>query len=190
MIRALMLGLVFAFGVQANATFNTDFAVQFAEQAVLNQVEAAGLNLKKGDSATYNLNMAIIQGSLVMSVYDIVADGVWIHQDIDMSFAGKQKMEMLIDPATGQTKKLIVNGKEEKLPEAGDMELIENKEDTVTVPAGTFTCFYIKALDKKNNKEVQQWVNLRDIPVFGMVKSIAQSQLGPVTIELKSFRKQ
>lgn len=189
MIRAMMLGLVLTLGVQANATIFTDLAAHVGQQAIMSQVEAQGLNFKKGESATYSLDMSIIKGSMVMSVFDIVADGVWIHQDVDMSFAGKQKMEILLDPNTGETKKLIVNGKEEKLPEAGEIELIDSREETIKVPAGTFTCFYIKALTKKDNKEMQQWVNLKDVPVFGMVKSIMQSQFGPVTMELSSFKK-
>lgn len=174
-------------GLNAQASVFTEIGNQVAQQAVLSQVEATGLNLKKGDVANYNLNMSIIQGSMVMLVHDIIAEGVWIHQDVDLSFAGKQKMEILIDPNTGETKKLIVNGKEEKIPETGDIEVIETKEDTITVPAGKFTCLYIKA--KTKDGEAQQWVNMKDVAVFGMVKSIMQSQMGPVTIELTSFKK-
>lgn len=188
MIRNLTIALMMTLGLSANASVLTDLGTQIAQQTILSQVESTALNFKKGDSANYNLNMSIIQGTMVMSVHDIVADGVWIHQDVDMSFAGKQKMEILIDPNTGETKKLIVNGKEEKIPDQGDVELIETKEETIRVPAGQFTCLYIKAKTKEG--EAQQWVNLKEVPVFGMVKSIMQSQLGPVTIELTSFKKQ
>ena len=62
--------------------------------------------------------------------------------------------------------------------------------EKVTVPAGTFDTIYIKIKDKANNDQIsEQWVNPRDIPLSGMVKSLADSQLGKVTIELTSFKK-
>ncbi|MBX2995628.1 MAG: hypothetical protein KF681_12425 [Bdellovibrionaceae bacterium] len=157
----------------------------------MSDVTPAGFNFKKGDEANYNLNMSIIKGSMKMLVMDIVADGVWIQQLVDLGFAGKQDMQQLIDPNTGEIKKLIVNGKEQAPPKTGDVEVIDSKEDTVTVPAGTFTCLYIKAKVTQDGKasEAQQWVNPKEVPVFGMVKMITQSQLGPVTVELLSFKR-
>lgn len=187
MIRSLTIALMLTLGLNANANVFSDLAVQIGHKTVLSQVETLGLNLKKGDSANFTIDMSIIQGTMVMSVYDIVAEGAWIHQDVDMSFAGKQKIEILLDPNTGETKRLIVNGKEEKVPDAGDMEIIETKEETISVPAGSFVCLYIKAKTKEG--EAQQWVNIKEVPVFGMVKAIMQSQFGPVTIELTSFKK-
>jgi hypothetical protein len=187
MIRNLTIALMLTLGLNAHASVFTEIGTFTAQQAVMGQVETAGLNLKKGDTANFSLNMSIIQGTMVMAVHDIVADGVWIHQNVDMSFAGKQKIEILIDPNTGETKKLIVNGKEEKTPDQGDVEVIETKEETISVPAGQFTCLYIKV--KTKDGEAQQWVNMKQVPVFGMVKSIMQSQFGPVTIELTSFKK-
>lgn len=186
-MKMVSVVLLMTAGFTAKADFATDLAINAGRQLVLSQADTYGLNFKKGDRADYSLNMGFIQGTMIMSVYDIVAEGVWLHQDVDMSFAGKQKIEILIDPNTGETKKLIVNGKEQQIPDRGDMEVIESKEDTVRVPAGQFVCLYIKV--KTKDGEVEQWVNLKEIPVMGMVKSIMPSQLGPVTIELTSFQK-
>lgn len=187
MARMFFTSLMICFGLQAQASVN-DTLVLWGAKTVQN-AETLGLDFKKGESANYSLNMGFIQGSMIMSVYDIVADGVWIHQDVDLSFAGKQKMELLIDPNTGEIKKLIVNGKQEQIPERGEMEVVETREENLTVPAGTFATVYFKVLDKSQNQTIQQWVNLKDIPVFGMVKSISPSQFGEVVIELTSFRK-
>lgn len=189
MLRSMVLSLTMLLGLNAHASVFTDIASQVVQQSVFADVEAQGLNFKKGDSASYNLNMSIIQGTMVISVYDIVAEGVWLHQDMELGFAGKQKIETLLDPNTGEIKRVIVNGKDEKIPQ-NNMEVVDTREENVTVPAGNFTCLYIKAIDKSNNNsEAQQWVNLKQVPVMGLVKSIAQSQLGPVTIELTSFKK-
>ncbi|PIS10164.1 MAG: hypothetical protein COT73_10880 [Bdellovibrio sp. CG10_big_fil_rev_8_21_14_0_10_47_8] len=59
----------------------------------------------------------------------------------------------------------------------------------MTVPAGTFTCLYIRAKDSEKNQEIQQWINPKLIPVLGMAKSIVPSQMGEVVLELTSFKK-
>jgi hypothetical protein len=97
----------------------------------------------------------------------------------------------LIDPNTGEIKKYIVNGKEQAPPERGDIEIIEQKEDTVQVPAGRFTCVYIKANIQAQGQTAvaEQWINPREVAVMGLVKMVTQTQLGPMTAVLTSFKK-
>lgn len=170
---------------------NTISEAIFASQqaAIQGGVVTEGLNWKVGDECNYKLNMGgFINGTMKMSVREIGPDGIWLVQDVDLMIQ-KQKIEALIDPNTGALKKLIVNGKEEAPPKT-DYELVEQKEDKVTVPAGTFDAIYLKIKDKANNGAIsEQWVNPRDIPIAGMLKSLADSQLGKVTIELTSFKK-
>lgn len=152
-------------------------------------VVTQGLNWKVGQENNYKLNMGgFINGSMKMYVREIAADGIWMVQDVDLMIQ-KQKIEILIDPNTGAIKKMMIDGKEQAPPKA-DYEIVEQKEDHVTVPAGSFDAIYIKVKDKANNGQIsEQWVNPRDIPLSGMVKSLADSQLGKVTIELTSFKK-
>jgi hypothetical protein len=98
-----------------------------------------------------------------------------------------QNCEMVMNPNTGETTKFECNGQAQDPGDASDIEVIETKEDTVKVPAGTFVCLYIKA--KTQGQEVQQWINPKEVPVMGMVKSIMPSQMGEVTVELASFKK-
>jgi hypothetical protein len=193
MFRALVMAAALFVGVSASARPNTivDVASMIGQQAVMS-VEAQGFNFVKGDTSNYSVNMGFIKGTMKMLVMDIVSDGVWIQQLMDLGFAGKQDIQQLIDPNTGEIKKMIVNGKEQAPPQSeGAPELIDSKEDTVKVPAGTFTCLYIKAKVKQNGQDtvVEQWVNPKQVPVFGMVKMIAPSQLGNVTVELTSFKR-
>lgn len=192
MIRNLLLAAGLFFAVNATANVNPFNVAVNASQKVMADVIAQGFNFVKGDAADYKLNMGgFINGTMKMSVADVGADGVWIHQDMDLGFAGKQNIQELIDPNTGEIKKMIVNGKEQAPPEPGDVEVIDSKEDTIRVPAGTFTCFYIKAKVTQDGKvsNVEQWIDLKDIPVMGLVKTVMDSQLGPVTIELTSFKR-
>ena len=123
-----------------------------------------------------------------MYVREVVADGIWMVQDIDLQIQ-KQKVEVLLDPSNGQIKKMIVNGKEQTPPKA-DFELIDQKEDKVTVPAGTFEVIYLKIKDNANKGQIsEQWVNPRDIPLSGMAQTKADTQMGKMTMQLTSFKK-
>ena len=180
--------VVVAASAQAHNTVSESiFASQQA--AIQDGVVTQGLNWKVGDESNYKLNMGgFINGTMKMSVREIGADGIWLVQDVDLMIQ-KQKIEVLIDPNTGAIKKMIVNGKEQAPPKA-EYEVLEQKEDKVTVPAGTYDAIYIKIKDKANNDAIsEEWVNPRDIPLSGMIKSLADSQLGKVTIELTSFKK-
>ncbi len=161
-----------------------------AQQAAIHDgVVTQGLNWKVGDENNYKLNMGgFLNGTMKMSVREIGADGIWLVQDVDLMIQ-KQKIEVLLDPNTGAIKKMLVNGQEQTPPKP-DYEVLEQKEDKVTVPAGTYDAIYIKIKDKAQNNAIsEQWINPRDIPISGMLKSLADSQLGKVTIELTSFKK-
>lgn len=171
------------------STLSASTVTQIGIEALSGSTGAFGLNLAEGDEANYSMDMGFIQGSMQMLVRKFEAQGVWIDQNVNMGGFGQQKIEVLLDPATGEIKQIIANGQQQQIPQRGNMEVVETREETISVPAGTYTCVYIKVLDKSKNQEAQQWVNLRDIPVFGMVKSIAQSNFGPVTLQLTSFTK-
>ncbi len=155
---------------------------------VLSENEALGVNWKVGDQNSYSLDMGFIKGSMVMTVAEIGDDGIWLNQDMDLGFAGKQQARALIDPNTGEVKKLIVNGQEQQVPKQ-NVEIIETKEDKITVPAGTFECIFVRLRDKDQNKDIQTWINPRQIPISGMLKTIQPGQFGDVTLLLKSFKK-
>lgn len=189
MFKSLIVAASMVVAVSANA-YNTVAESLFASQQT--QIQAAvvtqGLNWKVGQENNYKLNMGgFINGTMKMSVREITADGIWMVQDVDLMIQ-KQKIEALIDANTGAVKKMLVNGKEQQPPKS-DFEVVEQKEDHITVPAGSFDTIYIKVKDKANNGQIsEQWVNPRDIPLSGMAKSLADSQLGKVTIELTSFK--
>lgn len=155
---------------------------------LMSSVHNMGLNWKVGDQNNYSLDMGFIKGGMVMTVNSIGDDGIWLDQDMDLGFAGKQQAKALIDPNTGEVKKLIVNGKEQEIPKQ-NVEIVETKEDKITVPAGTFDCIFVRLHDKDNNNDIQTWINPREIPISGMLKTIQPGQFGDVTLLLKSFKK-
>lgn len=190
MVKSFIVAAALVVSTSAQA-YNTVAEALFASQQanIQEAVVTFGLDWKVGQENNYKLNMGgFLNGTMKMYVREIIADGIWMVQDVDLSIQ-KQKVEVLIDPSNGQIKKMLVNGKEQEPPKS-DFELIDQKEDRVTVPAGTFDAIYLKIKDNANNGQIaEQWVNPRDIPLSGMLQSKADSQFGKVTIQLTSFKK-
>jgi hypothetical protein len=190
MFKSLILVAALVVSTSAQAS-NSIGMFLFQKQIVQIQgvIKAQGLNWHVGDTNNYKLNMGgFINGTMKMYVREIAADGIWMNQDVDLMIQ-KSKIEVLLNPANGEVIKMIVDGKEQAAPK-NDVEVVDQKEATITVPAGTFKTIYLKIKDNANNGSTSEmWVNPRDIPLSGMAKSLADSQLGKVTIELQSFEK-
>lgn len=189
MFKSLIAAAVLAVSVTSHA-YTTVAEAVFVTQLphIQGVIVTQGLNWKVGQENNYKLSMGgFLNGTMKMFVREIGADGIWMVQDIDLSIQ-KQKVEVLIDPNNGQIKKMLVNGKEQEPPKT-DFEIIDQKEDHITVPAGSFDTIYIKVKDNANKGQItEQWVNPRDIPLSGMAQSKSDSQFGKVTIQLTSFK--
>ncbi len=147
----------------------------------------AGLNWKVGDRASYNLDMGgFIKGKSENSVREETATGFWMVQDVDLMIQ-KQKIEALVNKTNGQIEKLLVNGQEQSLPKK-DTEIVEMKESSITVAAGSFECIYAKIRDKSDGKITEAWVNPKVVPMAGMLKAVADSQFGKVVQEVTSMQ--
>jgi len=189
MFKAIIAALGLAVTVQAQAAPTVFDVVRNVQQAaIMDQAHTQGLDWKVGDQNDYTLDMGFIKGSMTMKMREITNDGFWMDQDMDLGFAGKQQAQILLDPNTGEIKKMLVNGQEQQVPKQ-NVEIVEVVEDHITVPAGTFDCIHARIKDKDNNQETNAWINPQLIPLSGMLKTIQPSQFGQVTVELKSYHK-
>ena len=189
MVKSILVAAALVVSASAHASTSVGESIFAAQASQIKQaVMTEGLNWKVGDQCDYKLNLGgFLNGTMIMSIREVTADGTWMVQDVDLQIQ-KQKIEALIDTNTGEIKKLLVDGKEQAVPK-NDIEIVDQKQEQVTVPAGTFDSIHITIKDKANNGDLsEQWVNPRDIPIAGMVKSLANSQIGKVTIELTSFK--
>lgn len=191
MFKTLIAVLGFAFAVNAQAAPSIlDTLIDVQANAIM-EAHAQGLDWKVGDSSNFDLNIGgFIKGSMVMSVTSVGADGIWMDQDADLGFAGKQKIQTLIDQNTGAIKKIISNGQEQQIPKQ-DLEVIDTKEEKITVPAGTFDSIHVTAHDKASSDKgnIDVWLNPQAVPVGGTLKQTAPTQFGLMTLTLKSFKK-
>jgi hypothetical protein len=194
MFKAILAVLSFTLATHAQAALNNTTIVADAMIQAQNEFLKDGIRIKApdwkvGDENDYNMNIGtFLKGTMVMKVREVGVDGIWMDQDMDLGFAGKITTSALIDPNTGEIKKLLVNGKEQAVPKQ-NIEVVEATEDHITVPAGTFDCIHARLLDKDTNKESNVWMNPQLIPLSGMLKTIQPTQLGNMTVELKSFHK-
>jgi hypothetical protein len=148
------------------------------------------LNWKVGDKADYKLSMGFIKGTMNTIVREEIDKGFWVNQDMDLGFMGKQKVEILFDKFTGAVLEMRVNGEKQDAPDPGDVEIIETRGEKVTVPAGTFEALYAKVKETKNNQVSEVWINPDVVPINGMIKTLSNSQMGKVTVELTAYKKQ
>ncbi len=194
MLKKLVLAVSALLAFQANAlSLNINiFDAGDLSTKILDQVEVSKIPFTVGDTANYSLNLGgFLEGTMDMLVREETSEGFWLEQNIDLMIQ-KQKVETLIDAETGQVKKILVDGQEQKMEEGGKSEIVESRPDTVTVPKGTFECSYIKIrnTDKQGQStEAELWLNPEIVPIVGLIKQVAQSQIGPVTVELTDFKK-
>lgn len=147
---------------------------------------AAGLNWKVGDKAAYNVAVGgFIKGTIKAEVTQDTGTGFWFVQEIDLMIQ-KQKVETLINKTNGQIEKVLINGQEQEIPKA-ETEILEMKEDKITVPAGSFDAIRVKIKDKKSGNVSEAWVNPKIVPMTGLLKMIGQTQLGELIEEATSF---
>lgn len=160
----------------------------FAKHAKKERAQQA-LNWKVGESADYSLNMGFLPGTMHSEVREEVSNGFWVQQDIELGFGQGQKIEILFDKNSGQILEVRVNGEKQTPPDASGLEVVDMREDSVTVPKGTFECIYVKIRDTKKNEESEAWLNPEQIPMSGLIKTIAPGPFGEVTLELTDFRR-
>lgn len=188
---SLALSMALGFQASASADFEAEAAKSVVDAVVRSIYEAGAPNVPGwvvGDTANYTVKGGIINGKMDSVVREEVAEGMWVQQDMDMGFLGKQKVETLYAP-NGEVLEMLVNGEKQTPPSADDQEIIETKQDRITVKKGTFDCLYAKIKDKKSGDITEAWLNMQAVPISGLIKALAPSQMGKITVELVDFKK-
>jgi len=147
-----------------------------------------GLNWKVGDELNFKLKMSFISGKMKMSVAEVTDSLITLKQDINLS-GQSQSCVTKLNPNNGETQSITCNGQNQNIPNKDDLEIVEMTNEKITVPAGTFDSIHVKIKQKSDNKIIEQWVNMQELPITGMLKAISPSQFGNVVVELESFKK-
>ncbi|MBI3017989.1 MAG: hypothetical protein HYY62_08400 [Deltaproteobacteria bacterium] len=178
-IVTVFLSVLFITSAQASGSLLVDL---FLSQARTLDV----IDWKVGDAANYNMQLGFIGKGTVKKTATKEEEGaIWIETNAKTPL-GDERVETLISRADGKILKLIVNGQEQKYEEH-EIELISKDAAEITVPAGTFKTIHVKVKDKTDASDVEAWINPRDIPLGGIVKSSVAKSFLTVTLELTSF---
>ena len=159
--------------------------------AVVDTVQSAQnmINWQVGDFQDLDVKMIFGGGSSHKEVTkeETAQNAIWLKNNISL-MGQNQVSEALISRADGKVLKLIVNGQEQQLGDE-QIEIIDQKETNITVPAGTFDCMYVKAkiTARGQTQEIQMWANPIDVNIDGQLKAIIASSFGDITMELKQF---
>lgn len=158
------------------------------------QIQAAAMtptdliNWTVGDTASYNVSAGSFGnvGTMVKAVTKDEGKALWVQQDMDLQFQ-KQKVEILIEKSSGKILKMLLDGKEQKVPDQ-NIEIISQDYTEITVPAGTFKVLHVVAKSKEVSK-IEIWANPKETVMDGAVKQTIATGLIDITTELTSFKR-
>lgn len=146
------------------------------------------INWKVGDQAQYDVKAGSFGklGTMTKAVTKDEGTAIWVTQNMDLLIQ-KQKVEVLMNKADGKILKMIVNGKEQTVPN-DEIEIISQDYTDVTVPAGTFKAIHVVAKTKKID-HIEVWANPRDTVMEGTLKQTMNTQGTDIGMELTSFKR-
>jgi len=93
--------------------------------------------------------------------------------------------EMFFDKQTGEILEIIVDG-EIKAPAIEERVIVEQRQERIMVLAGTFDSLYSKL--QINDQPMEEWVNSKKIPIFGLLRQHTASDMGGLSLELKKYK--
>ena len=181
---SLLAGLLAAVGT-AQANDGSLLANQLAMSQLSGSAIANVINWKVGEYAENNIEaFGMPLGTMKKYVASEEGNFIWFNQDMSGALIGNHKVEAKMDRATGKIVELKQDGQPQKIPE-GDLEIIDQDTQSITVPAGTFETIHITAKTKDGQK-MQVWMNPRDIALDGAAQQIIEAQI-TMTLKLTKF---
>jgi hypothetical protein len=179
-----LVGLFAVIGTAQAADMDTIFRDIAIAQVNGSSPIANVINWKVGEYQDMNLNLqGMALGTMHKEATSEEGNAVWMTQQLTGMMS--QKVEVLIDRATGKILKMKQNGQDTTPPD-DKLEIINQETATVTVPAGTFETIHITAKSQQAG-QVEVWANPQAITLDGTAKMTMQAQGMPVAMELTKF---
>ncbi len=185
-----ILALAFSWAAPAQANNNSlaiELAVANIQVSVAGEMETMNvINWEVGENSNYKMTSLFGElGTMAKRVDREQGNAIWVISETSGQM-GDNTVEMLIDRATAQTLEYIENGQRKEPPSNDDFELIDQSEERITVPAGTFDT--IKITGKTSQiKKLELWANPSEVVMEGSVQMKADTGFLPITMQLTSF---
>ncbi|MBI4042843.1 MAG: hypothetical protein HY391_05135 [Deltaproteobacteria bacterium] len=166
-------------------------ALEVAQQMTLPQLAAGGIDWQAGEWSSYEMSLAIAQGTMVKFVSKDEGDKFWMTLLTKLDFFGQPyqvESKMLIRRADGAILEFYVDGQKQEVPQQ-DVTLISQEAERITVPAGTFDSIHVKMTVSQDGQtmNVDTWMNPRDVNLDGTIKMVQEGGLMSTTLELTGF---
>jgi hypothetical protein len=189
-VKKLTLSLLSALAVLSAPAAHAFDGALLARDIALASAKVSGdrsvnnlINWKVGEFQNSKVEaMGMALGDMKKIVASEEGNNIWLVQEMT-GMMGNQKVEVLMDRATGQVIEMRQNGKKVDVPN-DPLEVIDQESTTVTVPAGTFDCIKITAKSAQV-KKLEMWANPRDITLDGAAQVVMESNQLPVPITMK-----
>jgi hypothetical protein len=186
-ISLFMLAAMLGMNAQAEVNIYQEIMLADLQASIAQErAEKNAINWRVGERSEYKMQASIGNlGDLKKRVDRAEGNAVWLITE--MTGRRNEKTEAKIDRATGQILEYILNG-QRQAPPVDRSEIVSQDEQTITVPAGTFrTIHAVVNTNQTEVKQVEVWVNTRQIVIDGIAKTIAYTSWFPVEIILQRF---
>lgn len=187
MMKRVLIVIILLAGFNANAILKSKQLISYNKIQTYTKTQAIGtLNLSwvVGEKTEYVLSLlSMPAGTINIEVVKETTKGFWVNQNIIL-FGQTSLVEMLFDKQTGEILESIVDG-ESKEPVEEERVIMDQREERVTVPGGTFNSLYTKS--QVNGQLTEEWVNLKIIPIFGLLRQRVASDMGSLSLALKNY---
>jgi hypothetical protein len=175
----LLFTLVLVFASQSVfASFQQNLIRNLSVQGVQDLID-----WEVGEFTSYNIEF-IFPGTLKKEVTSEEKGSIWVTQVMSFEMLGDTEVKMKISRSTAEILEFYVNGEKQDPPAPPKVDIVEQVEDTITVPAGTFETIKVTLKDLESDELTYLWINPRDVAMEGLVQMESNSQFGPMVLKL------
>lgn len=188
-VGALLLVFMFLGFARAETVFESITSELIQYDLRILRIASGLIDWEVGEWTSYKLKTTFGAGDMKKEVTSDEGTALWLTSYVTL-LGQKQKIEALIRKADGKTLKLLIDGKEQDVPDV-QYDILEQKEDNIKVPKfpNGIDCIYLKLKEKEKGTIIKTWINPRDVFLDGMVKTETSQGFMTISIELENFGK-
>jgi len=190
MKRILFFMGVFAFLTTAQAGKTQEELTRWIKGSTLNPLAIMDLiDWEVGEWQEFVVHTSFGEGEMRKVVESEEDGAIWVVTDL--SILGQvQNTRALVRRSDARILRFIVNGNEQTPPsEEQEIEILEQRTETITVPAGMYETLYVKIRAMQQGREIIQeiWLAPNEVVMEGSVKIRIPDNLFNVEMELVRY---
>lgn len=144
------------------------------------------IDWKVGEWAEFQMEF-VFPGTLKKEVTGEEKGAIWVVSVMSFDAFGDTEVKMKLSRATGEILEFYVNGEKQDPPAMPKVDIVDQVEEVITVPAGKFQTIKVTLKDRETGDMSYIWVNPRDVAMEGIVQMQSSTQYGDMTLKLTAF---